>query len=679
MARNNTGNPVPSASPLDREDNSKIFDELVTSKDREEVPDRLGAPLKTWHKIQKGIEEQLIAGGMIFPDETAGRLAVEDDQYFYAESNDPQISKIIWKRLNADESQFIAAEPSSIDVKITKALAERGARNSAVRNIPRTEKIRNSPLSLSVSGVQAHFCVIRNLPRGQLNTSAQGAYLVLGDSLVSGFKDQINSSRDEKYSFPNEYKSARGNCFLKEVSGVNEIILVDDGVAIQLTSGGGWLAPSLVDRNIVKAIKEDGTQYSNAFLLKNGFTVIQDDTIYHKVVTGQSLALGSRGFVETGDPEDYEYSPGLFVDVFTKSIPSPLNASCITLEGGPRPSTPTGSTGFEPAREYINGVLGETVVSSWAIAMSLWDRARIGFGAQYLGTISAFGAQPYENLKKGTTTYSNAINHVQNANDIAVSLGKQHFVGSVSIIHGESQTGTTEAEYEGYLAEWASDYKTDIVAITGQPAPPNVLISQTNTGEAGTQPAIPVAQLNAHLTGTVTLVCPKYQFRYFDVYHLYAEGYVKLGELEAKAERYLLSSGAWSPLMPLSFELIAANKIRIGFNNQPAGSQGTPGPVGLLSFDTITVSEAESFGFEMSDNNIVSAAINDDGVSVTVETASAITNGQILSYAIQDGAGQLNNRRRGNLRDTDTRDVSRYDNTPLYNWCVAFNHVITEA
>ncbi|MGP9696230.1 M14 family metallopeptidase [Halomonas sp. AOP27-A1-34] len=113
MPRNNTGNPVPSASPLDRYDNSLILDELVSSKNKEEVPDRLGEPLMTWHEIQNGYKKQLIAGGRIFDSEAEGRDAVEDDQYYFAVSNDPGVSKALWQRISSSESRWIADDPSA--------------------------------------------------------------------------------------------------------------------------------------------------------------------------------------------------------------------------------------------------------------------------------------------------------------------------------------------------------------------------------------------------------------------------------------------------------------------------------------------------------------------------------------------------------------------------------------
>lgn len=112
MPRNNTGNPLPSSSPLDREDNSLILEELINSKDKDSVPDRFGLPLRTWHKIEQGIEEQLIAGGKIFPSEPAGRAAAENGQYFFAESDDPDVSKSLYQRVSESESRWIADDPS---------------------------------------------------------------------------------------------------------------------------------------------------------------------------------------------------------------------------------------------------------------------------------------------------------------------------------------------------------------------------------------------------------------------------------------------------------------------------------------------------------------------------------------------------------------------------------------
>ncbi|MFS8174974.1 hypothetical protein [Vreelandella titanicae] len=152
---NNTGNPIGSSNPLDREDNSKVFDRLML-EDVAEVPDRLGRPTKTVASFQlfannveavasqaaQDINEEitglqgeidtrlnniLVAGGRIFDTEADGRAAVQDGQYYYSASNDPNVTKSLYQRISSSVSQFIADDPSSAFVEhidLQQSLAE---------------------------------------------------------------------------------------------------------------------------------------------------------------------------------------------------------------------------------------------------------------------------------------------------------------------------------------------------------------------------------------------------------------------------------------------------------------------------------------------------------------------------------------------------------------------------
>lgn len=59
---------------------------------------------------EKG-EELLVAGGKVFPTLEAGMAVAEDDQYFYAESPDPAVSKTLYQRISSTEHRRIADEP----------------------------------------------------------------------------------------------------------------------------------------------------------------------------------------------------------------------------------------------------------------------------------------------------------------------------------------------------------------------------------------------------------------------------------------------------------------------------------------------------------------------------------------------------------------------------------------
>lgn len=122
MTTYNTGNPLGSSDPRDLFDNAKNLDSFVNGEALE-YNDRLGNARRSWLSMETDFETALlsyqaqvndivIAGGQIFESEAAGRVAVEDGQYFYAVSDNPDVSKTLWKRISATESERIADDPS---------------------------------------------------------------------------------------------------------------------------------------------------------------------------------------------------------------------------------------------------------------------------------------------------------------------------------------------------------------------------------------------------------------------------------------------------------------------------------------------------------------------------------------------------------------------------------------
>lgn len=117
MSRFNTGNPIGSADPRDRDDNSKNLDEAVNDLNSETWIDRFGVERITIQGALNRLNEIIIAGGQIFESEEAGRDAVQDGQYYYVVSDDPDVSKSLYKRLSESESQWIADDPSAALVR----------------------------------------------------------------------------------------------------------------------------------------------------------------------------------------------------------------------------------------------------------------------------------------------------------------------------------------------------------------------------------------------------------------------------------------------------------------------------------------------------------------------------------------------------------------------------------
>ncbi|MCE0871056.1 hypothetical protein [Pseudomonas alloputida] len=440
----------------------------------------------------------------------------------------------------------------------------------------------------------------------------------------------------------------------------------------QVSLSGAWLSAMAGPFNVIRALGSSSGPARPHSITQDGRAVREGNVLLHKLVTGQSLALGSRGIIL--DPNGDVVIDGKTGRLFSGSTPVGYADKLYTLPGGPRPTSWVGATALEPVRESASGVVAETPATSYMLAMRRWHERSTAVAPRLMYSVSAVGGTAYAGIKKGTATYTNALAHVTAAKSIAASNGWDYEVPSLSIVHGESQIGTSQAEYVAILNEWVGNYRADIVAITGQAVPPVAFISQMLTGESGTIPGIPLAQLQAHNENPgIVMVGPKYAYPYFDTYHMLAEGYVKMGELEARAERLTQVTGKWQPLKVVSASVSGA-VITLKLNNLPGGNAAVSGPIGPLTLDTALVSNPGNFGFQLSAGTISSVKLGADGASIVITASAALSAGTVLSYALQSALGspQTGNGRRGCVRDNDLRDFSRFDNKPLYNWLCAF-------
>lgn len=570
----------------------------------------------------------------------------------------------------------------------------------SVKIRPRGKVSGDAPLILGVAGAQMLFGVHKKVPRGPSKT--KGTVLVLGRTPIPTLRSLL---RPRSRAYPEPVVLVSGESVMLKTGGAEDVetpeitydakliseqslplppkrfALITDGQvwaydslsASQLTQAGTWIAAQAVAFDMVRALKSSGGTLQPHTITRDGRLFRDGKVLLHKLSTGQSLALGSRGIVP--DPNGEFVIQGIRGNLVSPKSPAGYADKLWTLAGGPRPAAWEGTTAFEPVREYVAGVLGETPATSYMLAMRKWHERTSSVSPQMLYSVSALGGTAYAGIKKGTATYTNALSQVITAKAIAESMGLDYLVPSISIVHGESQSNTTQAEYVAMMAEWVSDYRSDIVAVTGQAVPPVAFISQMLTGDPGTIPQIPLAQLQAHIENpNIVMVGPKYAYPYFDTYHMLGPGYVKMGELEARAERLTQVTGKWQPLRVIS-AAVSGSTITLLLNNLPNGNSGTPGPIGKLVIDTAIVSDPGNFGFQLSAGSISTVAIGADGVSIVITATAAIAAGTVLTYALQPtlSTPQNGNGRRGCVRDTDLRDFSRYDMTPLYNWLCAFS------
>ncbi|WP_060489589.1 hypothetical protein [Pseudomonas sp. NBRC 111121] len=728
--RYNTNNPAPSNDPRDLNDNALILDELMnsleeTAKDRFE---RDRYTVQAFHNIVIDAKAQIdptVEAAKEAVNSTAD-AAIEEMQETAANlgddfntlhkdtlaelqavipkydgivgivGSDPDTTKNGWYQWDAGTHSWMRLA----DQPAMSATVEALRKQVSVQVRPRGKRTGNAPLIFGANGAQVLFGIDQKAPRGPQDR--RGANVMLGstpilpmvplqrprsknftaDTLVmSGSSVMLQSGAQSSVITPSSSYDAKvieeqnQKLAAKNIAGLVDGQVWEYGPAgsRQLTAVGTWLAAQAVAFDMVKALKSTGSAPQPHSITQDGRIFRDGNVLLHKLVTGQSLALGSRAIIL--DPNGPIVIDGKTGRLFTPYTLAGYADKLFTLPGGPRPTSWVGATVLEPIREYASGVLAETPASSYMLAYRRWHERTSSIDPRMLYSISAVGGTAYAGLKKGTTTYTNAIAHVTAAKAIADANGWDYQVPSLSIVHGESQISTTQAEYVAMLAEWISDYRTDIVAITGQAVPPVAFISQMLTGETGTIPAIPLAQLQAHNENpNIVMVGPKYAYGYFDTYHMLADGYAKMGELEARAERLTQVSGKWQPLKVLSAS-VSGSTITLKMNNLPNGNAGTPGPIGGLVIDTETVKDPGNAGFQLSAGTITSISVGEDGATLVIGTAATVAAGTVLSYALQPSlsAPQNGSGRRGCIRDTDLRDYSRYDNKPLFNWLCAFS------
>lgn len=263
----------------------------------------------------------------------------------------------------------------------------------------------------------------------------------------------------------------------------------------------------------------------------------------------------------------------------------------------------------------------------------------------------AQGGSAYAQLKKGTVPYQAAITRATSAQGVAVGAGDTLTAQAIHIVHGESNSGgTSRATYAEYVAEWRSDFDTDLKAVTGQTTDVHAFVCQLRS----TDP-VGYGQFDAMVADPtrVHLVCPKYQLDQIDGLHLTAAGSWYLGEYHGRAHRAVIIDGdQWVPVCPRSITQTGARTVDIRFHV----------PTGPLVFRTDLISAQFQQGFRITDDSGVTNL-----ASVTLTAADTVT----LTHSRDINGVPVVSYGTGNLCDSDPYE-STYDGRDLPNWAIKF-------
>ena len=385
-------------------------------------------------------------------------------------------------------------------------------------------------------------------------------------------------------------------------------------------------------------------QITGAVTIRGGARISYNRLPYQDsaVIIGQSLAAGGgtgTSAISTTQP----FTNLMFAGGVLR--PASLGSYSLLVEG----------TG--------NGVNRETIASGFANQVAAYQRAAIAGSVDrdLLMHDWATDGQCYSVLKKGGTgsNYADSITAVTTSAATPPNGRRLVRVRAMLCVHGECDA--SNVNYAANLAEWQSDYQTDIQAATGQTDGVPMFVSEW-------QPAKLNNIYGAYLADPtrIVLVGPKYFLEHSDSLHLVSSQYTILGEYYAKAYwQHVIQGTQWHPLRPTSVSRSGAVITLV---------YGAQGRVGDLVFDTTAVTALAdgNYGFEYTDSatgliHVQSVAITDaaNGVVQVTLTGNPGAGGFFTYGASGSGGGPVTGTR-GNLRDSDPA-VGR-SGAHLYNW-----------
>lgn len=434
---------------------------------------------------------------------------------------------------------------------------------------------------------------------------------------------------------------------------------------------------------VTQFAKSDNSAFANGEKDKNKLkysdVAENDTTLYHVIVTGQSLAVGAEGnpALTTVTPLEYIGKAYQFIggarpidgmenDTGVEEIN--VLDKCLDSFSSLREQTHMLTLGQDEDQRH--SYQGETICSGLG-----YHFARIT-GKKVLVSNHGFGGKSYNQLKKGTTAYNNSIRAVYHAKDLCDRLGWKYVVYAIAVVHGEadSYVSQTAEQYKGYLHEWQTDYDTDIKAITGQTETVQLFSSQT---AASSSYNLPYSQVpNGVFLASVEYedihyVCPQYAYplTYASV-HMNKNGYRYLGEYFGVIMGRTFNRSVDIALYPIKSEL-SGTTITLTFNL-----------IGDLSYDGTNVSAVSdgNWGFELvNDQNeaeITGVSIQNNKIAISL--SGAPSNDAEISYAykvLDDEMGKIGKEQgvRGNLRTTWAIESMFVSGTVLPHWCAIFS------
>ncbi|WP_227522145.1 hypothetical protein [Klebsiella aerogenes] len=220
--------------------------------------------------------------------------------------------------------------------------------------------------------------------------------------------------------------------------------------------------------------------------------------------------------------------------------------------------------------------------------------------SEFLLAASGLGGTPFSGLEPGTVVYTQFINTIQKAKDLADARGVQYGMLWFNFQHGETDAsqGTGYSYYRQKSKEMQETTNAHVKSISGLNHDVVMFTYQMATHgryDGTTYPSyeIPLAQLDEAISNPlIQLTTPMYIFDYADGLHLTNDGYRHRDIFFSKAQKYYYENKKpWLPLYPTKVSRIGNTSVLLDLHV----------PVGPVQFSTDRVTAATDGmqGFEL--------------------------------------------------------------------------------
>lgn len=245
--------------------------------------------------------------------------------------------------------------------------------------------------------------------------------------------------------------------------------------------------------------------------------------------------------------------------------------------------------------------------------------------SEFLLAASGLGGTPFSGLEPGTVVYTQFINTIQKAKDLADARGVQYGMLWFNFQHGETDAsqGTGYAYYRQKSKEMQEITNAHVKSISGLNHDVPMFVYQMAThgrydGLVNPSYEIPLAQLDEAISNPlIQMATPMYIFEYADGLHLTADGYRHRDLFFSKAQKfYYENKKPWLPLYPTKVSRIGNTSVLLDLHI----------PVGPVQFSTDRVTAATDGmqGFELWAENSAGTLTRLAISSVTIVSGSRI-------------------------------------------------------